>query len=288
LIRLILDVKGPGWLCDEIARDQDFSYVQLGLETGLLAYFDRGYMDGKRILDFGCGSGASTVILARMFPASEIVGVELEDHLLSIAKGRVDYYRPRNVVLERSPMGTELPEGIGRFDLVVMNAVYEHLLPEEREVMMLKLWSLIRDGGHLFLTETPSSISPIETHTTGLPLLNYMPRRMALGAARALAGRKVGRDASWEELLRQGIRGGTVREILTHLRRDKSHRPVLLEPHNLGLTDRIDLWYLVSSQGRMRKAKRVLKALLKTIKFLMGLTLTHWLSLAIKKETLRG
>jgi SAM-dependent methyltransferase len=284
LIRLILDVKGPGWLCDEIARDQDPSYIQRTLEISLLSYFDnREYLDGKRILDFGCGSGSSTVILARMLPTSEIRGVELDDQLLSIAQARLDYYRTSNVVLKRSPMGTELPEGLGRFDLVVLNAVYEHLLPEERKLMMSKLWSLIRDGGHLFLTETPNRLSPIESHTTGLPLVNYMPKRLALGIARALS-RRVERDASWEELLRRGIRGGTEREILTHLRRDGSHRPVVLEPHNLDVTDRIDLWYSISTQRKMRKAKRVLKAVMKTNKFLTGLTVTPEISLMIKKE----
>ena len=41
LIQLILDIKGPEYLCDEIARTEDPEYVRRDLETYLLAYFDR-------------------------------------------------------------------------------------------------------------------------------------------------------------------------------------------------------------------------------------------------------
>jgi hypothetical protein len=52
--------------------------VQLSLKYGVLAYTRSDDFRGKSILDFGCGSGASAVILARMFPESRIVGVDIE------------------------------------------------------------------------------------------------------------------------------------------------------------------------------------------------------------------
>ena len=65
LIQLILNVIGPVYLCDEIRRDEDSSYLQRWLEVAILGYVQEDSFDNKRILDFGCGSGASTVILAR-------------------------------------------------------------------------------------------------------------------------------------------------------------------------------------------------------------------------------
>src|SRR5579863_4263751 len=84
LIETMLRVRGLN-LCDDIARDEDPSYVEAMLRRDISAYFLADAFAGKRILDFGCGGGASTMILARLFPASEIVGVELSPAYLSIA-----------------------------------------------------------------------------------------------------------------------------------------------------------------------------------------------------------
>ena len=91
LIQHILNVKGPDYLCDEIMRDEDPAYVRKDLEADLNAYFDKNIFAGKRLLDFGCGSGASSMILARMFPTTEIVGVELDKDLLSVARARAEF-----------------------------------------------------------------------------------------------------------------------------------------------------------------------------------------------------
>ena len=166
LIEKIFGIKGPSWVCDEIARDEDPNYVSQYLINEVLAYFEPAILERVRILDFGCGSGASTAILARQFPGSQIVGVELSDELLSIAKARADLYNLKNVQFFRSPSGMELPDGLGEFDLVIMSAVYEHLLPEERPAIMKNVWKLVKKGGYLFMNQTPNRLFPIELHTT--------------------------------------------------------------------------------------------------------------------------
>ena len=281
LIQLILDVKGPAFLCDEIMRDEDPSYVQQDLERDLLAYFDSADLEGQRILDFGCGSGASTVVLARMFPTAELVGVDLSEELLSVARARAEHYGLRNVRLRRSPAGTELPAELGEFSLIVLSAVYEHLLPEERETILPTLWDRLRPGGHLFLNQTPNRLFPIEHHTTGLPLLNYLPAQLARAAALRFS-RRTTVDESWETLLRRGIRGATEREILRLLRAGGAS-PTLLEPRAPGIEDRIDLWHAALSH-RMRRTKKLLRATLKGIRKVSGLTVVPNLALAIRRE----
>ena len=101
-------MKGPAYLCDEILRDESPDYVQKSLKYDLLSYFDEEGFKNKRLLDFGCGSGASTMILARMFPNTEIVGIELEETLLSIAKMRANHYGYKNIELIISPNPNQL------------------------------------------------------------------------------------------------------------------------------------------------------------------------------------
>lgn len=283
LVQQILDVKGPGYLCDEIMRDEDPLYAQNTLSRSILGYVDESSFDDRRILDFGCGSGASTMILARMFPKTQIVGIELERKLLAIAELRAQHYGFRNIKFILSPSGDQLPEQVGHFDFAILNAVYEHLLPNEREVIVPQIWSFIKPGGIMFICGTPHRYFPLEGHTTGLPLINYLPDRVALTIARRFS-KRVENDVTWETLLRRGIRGATEGEITTIIKKRCRDTPIVLEPSGLGLQDKIDLWYAISSPARLVTVKRVLKIALKVIEFISGVTLVPSLSLAIKKE----
>lgn len=285
LIELIFQTKGADYLCDEVLRDLDSNYVQRDLEEDLTAYFTQQDFKGKRILDFGCGSGASTMILARMFPDSEIVGIELEEKLLKIAKARLDFYQYDNIEFHTSPNGDELPANIGDFDFVIMSAVYEHLLPDERKVIIPKIWSVIKPNGHFFLNMTPHRWFPIEHHTTGLPLLNYFPSKLAYFISRKFS-KRTDPNESWEILLRRGIRGATENEILKTLRQTPE-RPILLEPSQKNLKDRIDLWYSQLNQKNKVALKKMLKTVLKTVRLISGMTLVPNLSLVFRKEKMR-
>jgi len=282
LIEQIMNVKGLGYLCDEIMRDEDPMYVQHNLKYDILSYVSEDSFDNKRILDFGCGNGSSTMILARMFPNSEIVGVELEGKFLSIAKVRAKHYKFDNVSFIPSPDSDNLPSELGDFDYVVLSAVYEHLLPNERKNLIPKIWSHLKPSGVLFVNQTPYRYFPIESHTTGLPLITYLPRKATLHLARRFS-KRVSHDDKWETLLRRGIRGGTAKEIIKILSRT-SQKPVLLEPDRIGIKDRIDLWYQLSSAVRLPILKKFLKCCLKAFKLISGIIITPSLSLAIKKS----
>ena len=107
-------------------------------------------------------------------------------------------------------------EDIGHgFDLIQLNAVFEHLLPAERKEVMPLLWRRLAVDGYLVLTETPWRWFPVETHTTSLPFVNYMPDRLALMAARHCG--RYPKTLTWEEALRAGLRGATVGEIMASL-----------------------------------------------------------------------
>src|SRR4051812_19084126 len=95
-----------------------------------MGYVDAEAFRGKRVLDFGCGAGASTLVMSRLLPPCEIVGVELEERLLRLARLRAEYLRKPGLRFFESPSGTALPAGLGTFDYIVLSAVYEHLLPE--------------------------------------------------------------------------------------------------------------------------------------------------------------
>lgn len=216
-----------------------------------------------------------------MFPNTEIVGVEIKDEFVSIAKRRIQHYRFDNVDFLLSPDGNSIPDGLGDFDYIVLNAVYEHLLPNERTALLYKIWSHLKPGGILFVNQTPHRYLPLESHTTGLPLINFLPDKITLYIARRFS-KRVQLSDSWETLLRKGIRGGTAKEIMKIL--NKTYRtPILMEPGRLGIKDRIDLWYKLSSTSKLSTVKFFMFFFIKIFKLITGKSLTPTLSLAIQK-----
>jgi 2-polyprenyl-3-methyl-5-hydroxy-6-metoxy-1,4-benzoquinol methylase len=292
LIEKVLAVKGPANVIDEIRREEAPEYVQVCLENDLLGYVREERFAGRRILDFGCGGGASTVILSRMFPSARLVGVELSANLVELAQMRAAFYGLKNVEFYVSPGAEELPADLGTFDFVILSAVFEHLLAAERKTIPAALWRLLEEGGVLFLDQTPNRRFVFEGHTTRLPLVNYLPDGAALWAARRFS-RRVGKEESWASLLRRGIRGGTVGEIRGLLRDAQAgYEAVLLEPRERGFRDRIDLWYAgqARSLGRQHPKLRpllpVVRWTARCIRRLTGAVFVPTLALAFEKRKL--
>lgn len=84
-----------------------------------------------RIVDFGTGSGAIAIALARHLPFASVVGIDISDGALAVAREnarnlRVDVKFVKEDILNLKPR----PE---RFDIVVSNPPY--VLDEERKTM---------------------------------------------------------------------------------------------------------------------------------------------------------
>ena len=282
LIEHVLRVKGV-YVGDEIMRDEAPLSIQQQFTWNILSYLDPNSFAGRRVLDFGCGSGASTMVLARMLPeTTQFVGVDPLSRHLELARHRARWYGVSDrITFHQSPDPNSLPDGIGPFDFVVFSAVYEHLLPAERRILLPLIWRGLSPGGTLFLHETPFRWSPVETHTTGLPLINYLPDRLAHRAACRFS-KRVAPDASWSELLRDGIRGGTTQEILGILA-GEGQGVKLLTPCRQGVHDHIELWFRLSSPARAPLTKRCMMWAFKALKAVSEVSLVPWLSLAIQK-----
>lgn len=292
LIEMITAHKSVLWVCDEIVREENPRAVRWKLERGLLGYLRPEEFAGARILDFGCGCGASTMNLARLFPEARLVGIELNGDSLAIARARAAFYGYRTVELHRSPGATRLPPDLGRFDHIVLNAVYEHLLPRERKLLLPLLWDRLRPGGVLFVCETPYRRALFECHTTGLPLINYLPDWLALRAARALSSRVL-RCCTWEKLLRDGVRGGSPAEILRMVRRCEG-RAALLRPDGTLLEEPLEAWptsldkladsYRAPLRDRFGLPKALMDRGLRRASSHLGIPLAADLMIAVRKE----
>ena len=271
------------WLCDALARHDDPEQLKRLLGQQLLAYFDASDFRGKRLLDFGCGSGASTLWIGAMFPETEVVGVELNPGSVELAQRVLAARRLSNVRFLLSPDPKSLPPGIGSFDFVMLSAVYEHLLPEERRQVMPLVWSSVNYGGVLFVNQTPYRYFPYEHHSTELWFINYLPDRFSLFLARNLSkvNPDVNKSRDWTVHLRGGIRGGTEAQILSNLRLPGTGRPTIIQPRS---GDRAAYWLAGTNPERHRLLKRSLAGLFRLTDKVFGTVPSMNLDVAIRKD----
>lgn len=139
----------------------------------LLASVDH---DIRNVLDFGCGTGASSIALAMVFPGIQCHGTDINRIDVAIAHERAKLYgvedRCRFDVVGE---GEALPVSSEQFDLCVCCSVLEYVTdPKARRFCVQEMARAIAPGGLLFMT-VPNRLYPIEIHTRKLGW-NYFPR----------------------------------------------------------------------------------------------------------------
>ena len=86
-----------------------------------------------------------------------------------------------------------LPWPDARFDLVLVVGVVEHLPARNRRAQVDEYYRLMAPGGHIAILDTPNRLFPLETHSIGLPLVQWLPPRLAHAYARVARPRKFAR-----------------------------------------------------------------------------------------------
>lgn len=106
-----------------------------------------GFADDIRILDAGCGTGEIASRLAELYPRSQVLGVDIIDDHLTLARARYARLAPRLSFEHQSIF--ELPAADASFDLVVCRHVL-HSIPFPERVCA-ELARVTRRGGRLHL-----------------------------------------------------------------------------------------------------------------------------------------
>jgi ubiquinone/menaquinone biosynthesis C-methylase UbiE len=103
-----------------------------------------------RVLDVGCGTGASALPAAeRIGPEGHVLGVDLAERLLAIARQKAAARGLANVRFETGDM-TSLGFPDGHFDVVV--CVFAIFFVPDMAGQLRELWRMVRPGGRLAIT----------------------------------------------------------------------------------------------------------------------------------------
>jgi len=124
-----------------------------------------GPLRGRRVLDFGCGTGASTVALTGRH--ARVWGYDIDKEALDLCRLRLREHGKTDEVRLLDDLG----DGPESFDVILLNGVVEHIPKSEpglRRGILRRLHGLLVPGGFLYITETPNRLWPFDFHTTGL------------------------------------------------------------------------------------------------------------------------
>ncbi|MDO8688963.1 MAG: methyltransferase domain-containing protein [Dehalococcoidia bacterium] len=169
------------------------SYIwRQGQERRLGLALSHVNVEGKRLLDVGCGIGAYLEQFQRFTP--HVYGVEVDMERLTRAREKAQ------AVLQA--VAEQLPFRTGSFDVVFLHEVLEHVQDDAQSLR--EACRVTRKGGRLVIY-VPNRLYPMETHGFFLgkryifrlaPFINYLPnpiRRRLVPHARCYLARDLRR-----------------------------------------------------------------------------------------------
>ena len=184
----------------------------------LFRYLSNRGARGLTVLEVGCSFGHMTEYLADQAEVAAIYTFDTDPEFVAITRAKVEELGLKNV-RDVATLGNDqtrrLPYADATFDLVLAVGVVEHLPVRNRRAQVDEYYRVAAPGGHVAILDTPNRMFPLETHSIGLPLVQWLPAPLAYAYTRACRpGRFAG--VGYEEFTADGSgwHNATLRECL--------------------------------------------------------------------------
>jgi SAM-dependent methyltransferase len=169
-----------------------------------------------RVLEVGCSFGHNTEYLNEQPLVGTIHTFDVDAAFVAMTRAKVKELglgKVQQVLHLADEETTRLPFASAAFDVVVAIGVIEHLAPAGRHRHVDEYYRVLAPGGHIAILDTPNRAFPLETHSVGLPGIQWLPPRVAFAYARLLRPRF--RGATLEDFDRHGAwRNASLAECL--------------------------------------------------------------------------
>jgi SAM-dependent methyltransferase len=124
----------------------------LGMESVHRQLVDKARIQpDQRLLEIGCGTGNLTILIKRLYPGAEVVGIDPDPKALARAQRKAGR-EALSVHLDRG-FAEELPYPNASFDRVLSALMFHHLGPEEKEKTLDEARRVLKPGGSLHLVD---------------------------------------------------------------------------------------------------------------------------------------
>lgn len=106
---------------------------------------------GHRVLDFGTGTAALSLLAKQLAPRSEITGIDVDEKIIGIAREKIKGAKV-DIGIDRYD-GAELPYRDGCFDKVISSLVLHHLTRPQKERSLTEIRRVLNSGGELHIAD---------------------------------------------------------------------------------------------------------------------------------------
>ncbi|MBW4460728.1 MAG: class I SAM-dependent methyltransferase [Nodosilinea sp. WJT8-NPBG4] len=105
----------------------------------------------RRILDLGCGTGTTTLMLKRHFPNAEVIGLDLSPQMLVMADYKAQAATADVTFRHGNAMATGLPAA--SFDVVCATLLFHETPPAVAKTILSEAFRLLTPGGQMLVLD---------------------------------------------------------------------------------------------------------------------------------------
>ncbi|WP_437929506.1 class I SAM-dependent methyltransferase [Sorangium sp. So ce291] len=131
---------------------------------------------GKKVLEFGCHLGATSVVLATL--GAEVTAIDVDPAYVELTQLNAERHGVGDKVRAvHVPDTASMPFAAEEFALVSCNSVLEYIPPDALGAVQREINRVLERWGFIVILGTSNRLWPIELHSRR-PLMNYVPRAL--------------------------------------------------------------------------------------------------------------
>lgn len=139
---------------------------------------DAKKISGSKILEVGCGTGASTVAFCEQ--GASVTALDIDEASIRVARTRCEAYSLECKFIHEDCVAHLNNKNEGKYDIITFMAVLEHMTPGERVESLRAANSMLKDDGVIVIYETPNRLWYYDKHTTQMNFYNWLPEDLAI------------------------------------------------------------------------------------------------------------
>ncbi|MBD2073026.1 methyltransferase domain-containing protein [Phormidium sp. FACHB-592] len=105
----------------------------------------------RRILDLGCGTGSTTLLLKQAFPEAEVIGLDLSPQMLVVAEHKAEQANLAIQWRHGNAEHTHFPDA--SFDLVTASLLFHETPPTVSQAILRECYRLLTVGGEVVILD---------------------------------------------------------------------------------------------------------------------------------------